>query len=410
MTSRRSLILNKCLKTTPLVTLKAIDGFQPFMKTTCIVNGHHRLISETFIAAQVESLAGDKVVLFNYFPEYTWNGRTLRHFYSRQPWLAKAKRLMPQFLYDRFVTRHERSYERTLDFMSGFVRDHNIDVFLAEYGLNGADITPVARDLGIPLVVHFHGHDAHSETALEGHYDRYKRMFDYAHSLISVSHPMTENLIRLGANPDKIVYNPYGAREYFFEVTPDYRKTLVAVGRFADIKAPYLTLFAFRQALEKEPEAKLVMVGDGPLWESCKSMVRTWGMESNVTFTGALPHDEFMPLMGQACAFVQHSVTTSYNDMEGMPNSILEAGASALPVISTRHAGISTSVIEGETGLLVDERNVSGMAEHMCRLLGDPDLCRSMGSKSRAHIRELYHIDHHIARLQKAVDAARHQE
>ena len=149
------------------------------------------------------------------------------------------------------------------------------------------------------------------------------------------------------------------------------------------------------------------MVGDGPLFEACKSMAIMWGIEKSVTFTGALPHDQVLPMMSQACAFVQHSVTTTYGDMEGMPNSILEAGAAALPVISTRHAGIPTAVIEGETGFLLDERDVSGMAANMCRLLDDPALCRSMGTKARQHIKENYHIDRHIACLQNLIDEAR---
>lgn len=376
------------------------------MGTTCILYGNRPLISETFLAAHVERLQGEKVVLHNYFPEYTYKGRKLRCFYSRRPLLRKLQRLLPAFLYDRYITRFEQSDERTLDFLAGFFRDHKVDVILAEYGFNGADIAPFAKKLDIPLIVHFHGHDAHSASDLVGHHERYRTMFDVASSLVSVSHSMTENLIRLGAPESKIVYNPYGAREYFFEVQPDYRKTLIAIGRFADIKAPYLTLMAFRDVLKALPEARLAMVGDGPLLEACKSLAKTWLIEKSVTFHGALPHEQSLPLLVEACAFVQHSVTTSYGDMEGMPNSILEAGAAALPVISTRHAGISTAVLEGKTGYLVDERDVEGMTERMRILLKDQDQCRRMGAAAREHIRENYHIDRHIKCLQRIADHA----
>lgn len=377
------------------------------MGTICIVNGHRKLLSETFIAAQVERLKGDKVVLYNYFPEYTCNGRTIRYFYSRHLRFMKLKRLLPQFLYDRWITGYEQSEARTRDFMAGFVREHNVDVFLAEYGFNGADITPTAKSLDIPLIVHFHGHDAHNETALAPYRERYREMFDYACNLVSVSHRMTENLIALGADEAKIVYNPYGAREYFYQVQSDYRKTLLAIGRFADIKAPYLTLMAFQQVAAQIPDALLVMVGDGPLLETCRSLVATWDLGSRVTFTGALPHDEVLPLMSQACAFVQHSVTTSDGDMEGMPNSILEAGAAGLPVVSTRHAGIVNSVIEGETGFLVDERDVDGMADRMCWLLRYSEVCRTMGAAARQHIHQNYNIDRHIQCLQDLIENAR---
>jgi colanic acid/amylovoran biosynthesis glycosyltransferase len=373
----------------------------------CIVYGNRPLISETFLAAHLERLTGEKVVLYNYFPEYTYQGRTLRYFYSQRPWLMKAKRMLPQFLYDRWVTRHEHSAERTRDFILAFLKQHRVDVILAEYGFNGADITPYAQELGIPLVVHFHGHDAHREPELQLYCDRYREMFDYARCLVSVSHTMTAALVRMGADESKIVYNPYGAREYFFDIEPDYRPTLLAVGRFADIKAPYLTLMAFKFTADRIPEARLVMVGDGPLLETCKSLVTMWGLTGRVEFKGALPHSEALPLFSQACGFVQHSVTTSYGDSEGMPNSILEAGAAKLPVIATRHAGISTAVIEGVTGFLVEERDVHGMAEKMCTLLANREHCRRMGAYAREHIRQHYHISRHVQGLQDVINETR---
>jgi len=376
--------------------------------TTCIIRGHKPLISETFLDAHANRLSGEKVVLQNYFPEYTHNGRALRYFYSRRPKLRKLLRLLPVFLYDKWVSAHEQSDARTLDFMTGFFEKHNVDVILAEYGFNGADITPVAKELGIPLVVHFHGHDAHRQPDLEPYRDRYAAMFAYADAMVSVSHFMTETLIAMGADPEKITYNPYGAREYFYDVRPSYDScTLVAIGRFADIKAPYLTLMAFRDVLVEVPQARLIMIGDGPLLETCKSLAATWEIEDSVTFTGALTHDEALPLLNQACAFVQHSVTTSYGDAEGMPNSILEAGAAALPVISTRHAGIATSVIDGTTGFLVEERDVDGMANRMAELLKDPVCCRTMGQAARDHVRQNYNIGQHIGRLQQLIDKAR---
>lgn len=375
--------------------------------TTCIIKGYKPLLSETFIRAHVERLSGSSVVLYHHYPDYQCNGRTLRYFHSRNPLSAKLKRLLPQFLYDKIVTRHEHSEARTEDYFAGFVRDNDIDIILAEYGFNGADIAPLAKKLELPLVVHFHGHDAHREPDIEPYREKYKTMFEYAYRVLSVSHVMTEALVKLGADESKIAYNPYGAREYFYDNEPDYRKTLLAVGRFADIKAPYLTLMAFRKVTETDSAAHLVMIGDGELFEACKSIVQTWGIQDRITFTGALPHEEALPYFSQACAFVQHSVTTSYGDKEGMPNSIIEAQAAGLPVISTRHAGIVNSVVESETGFLVDERDVDGMAERMQQLLNDTELCRSMGERAREHIRLNYNIDDHIGRLETVLDEAR---
>jgi len=164
---------------------------------------------------------------------------------------------------------------------------------------------------------------------------------------------------------------------------------------------------SFRILCDQHPGAKLVMVGDGPLRETCISLSKMWDLETNVSFPGALEHREFLPLLSQACAFVQHSVTTSYGDAEGMPNSILEASAAGLPIVSTRHAGIVDAVVQGKTGFLVEERDVTGMANALQRLLEDKDLCRSMGERARDHVKTHFSIQRHVDCLQETIDAAR---
>jgi glycosyltransferase involved in cell wall biosynthesis len=377
------------------------------MKTICIINFERDKVSETFIRAQLEGLKGNRVVLNNYHPDYTYNGRLVRYFYAKHPVLRKLKTLLPQFLYWRMVTRHEHSDPATRDFLTGFFKHHDVDVILAHFGWNGANICQDARALKLPLIVHFHGLDAHNEQTLARYQEKYRQMFDYAYRIISVSHFMTQALIRLGADRDKIVYNPYGPREYFYENQPDYRDTILAVGRFTDIKAPYLTIMAFKLVLEEFPEANLVMVGDGELLEACLSLAKTWGIQSKVSFPGALRHEQSRPLFAQACCFVQHSVTTSSGDVEGTPVAILEAGAAGLPVVSTRHAGIVDEVVHGKTGYLVEERDVVGMKNYLCRLLKDKALCRTLGENAREHVRTNFNLDRHIACLQKVLDEAR---
>jgi len=377
------------------------------MSSICIINGYSNAVSETFIQAHIEQLDGPVVVLNNYYPEYTHKGRLVRCFYHKNPLVAKLRKLFPHFLYHRLFIRNETSYAATHEFLSAFFREHQVDVVLAEYGFNGADIYPHLKEFGIPLIVHFHGHDAHREPDIAPYAEKLRGMFDYAFRIISVSHFMTRKLVAMGADPAKIVYNPYGPRDYFYEISPDYRPTLLAVGRFADIKAPYLTLMAFRDTLLQCPDAKLVMVGDGPLREMCISLARMWGIDRSVEFPGAMRHDQTRPLFAEACAFVQHSVTTSYGDAEGTPVAILEAQAASLPVISTRHAGIIDAVIDGSTGFLVDERDVPGMATAMVTLLQDPILASRMGADARLHIKTNYPLDRHIGNLASPINEAR---
>ena len=154
-------------------------------------------------------------------------------------------------------------------------------------------------------------------------------------------------------------------------------------------------------------EARLVMVGDGELLECCKTLAQVWGLTDRVTFTGAIPHAEILPLFAQACCFVQHSVRPSYGDAEGTPVVILEAQAAGLPVIATRHAGITEAVVHDKTGFLIDELDVDGMSNHMLHLVRNPSSCTSMGNNARAQIRANFSMQRHIACLQAVIDDAR---
>lgn len=378
------------------------------MTKICIIRGfpNRTDMKGSFVNAHEEMISGEIVVLDGYYPSFTYKGRTIRYFYSKNLLRMKLLRILPQFLYHRFITSREFTEEAIHDSIEGFVRKYKVQVILAEFGNVGAAICKHAKALGIPLIVHFHGHDAHRTPFLVDFKESYKEMFEHAYKLVSVSHYMTQALINMGADPNKIVYNPYGPREIFFDSKPTYQKTILAVGRFTDIKANHLVIMAFRNLLEEVPDVKLVMIGDGELLETCKGLVKMWGMGECVQFLGSVRHDEIAQYFEQACCFVQHSVVPTYGDAEGTPVAILEAGASALPVVSTRHAGIVDAVVHGETGFLVEERDVERMSSYMQTLVQDKSLCKEMGQKAREHVRRNYSIGRHIGCLQALVDEA----
>jgi glycosyltransferase involved in cell wall biosynthesis len=221
---------------------------------------------------------------------------------------------------------------------------------------------------------------------------------------------MTDKLLKLGCPKYKIVYNPYGPQSFFYDIKPIYGNIILNIGRFTDIKAPQLTLLAFKKALPQCKGAHLIMVGTGELLEACKSLAKVWQIQGHVTFTGGINHDQLMPYFNEACMFVQHSVQPSYGDAEGTPNTILEASAAGLPVVSTNHAGIPQAVLDKETGFLVDEYDVNGMTEAMVQLYNDKALCKQMGLAGRTHIQTNYNINRHIALLDDLIASARKQK
>jgi glycosyltransferase involved in cell wall biosynthesis len=289
-----------------------------------------------------------------------------------------------------------------------FLRLHHIDVVLSNYGLSASHMLPICRSLNIPLVAHFHGHDASRYKILKKYAMVYQSLFSYAGAIICVSVEMEKRLIALGANEEKIFNIPYGVDLKKFQPAGSKNSTplFLSVGRFTDKKAPQLTLLAFEKVWKKRPDARLIMIGSGSkLLEECKNLTTQLNMAEVVIFTGALSPDEVISYMQQAHIFLQHSLMPSSGDMEGTPNSILEASSCGLAVVSTRHGGIKEAILHGETGFLVEEKDVEGMADYMLELFDHPELIIKMGEAGRRHIEKNYDLNKQTDKLFKVLES-----
>jgi colanic acid/amylovoran biosynthesis glycosyltransferase len=190
------------------------------------------------------------------------------------------------------------------------LKREKIDVVLAEYADTAVKTLDIIKFLGIPLVVHFHGYDASIHEVINSYADKYRQVFEYASSVIAVSKKMVSDIRRLGCPFEKIVYCPYGPNNNFFRNSPSFTNhQFVFVGRFVEKKAPHLTLLAFEKVSREYPEAKLIMIGDGPLLNVCLQMVEALGLSKKVTFAGVQHSDYIANVFEQSRALVQHSVT-----------------------------------------------------------------------------------------------------
>lgn len=279
-------------------------------------------------------------------------------------------------------------------------------VVLAEYGETGVDVMEACVKSRVPLVVHFHGYDASRHDCLERMRLPYRRMFDVAVAIIAVSRAMRETLVELGAPAEKVHWNPCGVDcNAFGGADPAHAPPVfIAVGRFTEKKAPQLTLLAFAQVHRTNPQARLRMVGGGPLLDSCRDLAYGLGIADAVTFLGVCRPSTIQQEMRDARCFVQHSLRAPNGDAEGTPVAILEASASGLPIVSTRHAGIPDVVIDGATGFLGDERDVSAMAEKMRLLADQPASAGAMGHAGRQTIIERFSMENSIQGLWRVIE------
>ena len=369
----------------------------------CIVQPTPCVATETFLQAHADRLPAATSVVYDF---KTIRGESVPHLAGRpvlsQTVLARGVRKVRRTLSGR-----PRTWLRTLAFERVF-RAVGADAVLAEYGTTGVQVMAAAQRLGIPLIVHFHGFDASRKKVLASHGDEYRRLFRIASAVVCVSRVMEKQLLVLGAHEDRLHYNPYGVDCDQFKLgrPEEMAPHFLAVGRFVDKKAPHLTISAFARVSRQCPESRLIMVGDGPLLGSCRDLATGLGIAGSVDFLGVQDHAAVADKMRQCRCFVQHSVLAEDGDCEGTPNTILEAMASGLPVVATRHAGIPDVVIEGETGQLVEERDIEGMADHLLKMALNPIMARTFGLAGRQRVESHYSIQDSIDALWRIIESA----
>lgn len=317
--------------------------------------------------------------------------------------IGRIKRLIRRTLTgkpDDYAARRNRD-------LCAYLRSRQPDVLLAEYGLTAVDCLDACQMTSTPLVAHFHGFDASRRDLLKENQKAYQRLFRQA-TIIAVSKRMQRDLIEMGSDPEATFWSPCGVDVDRFcpAEGPATSQKLLAVGRFVEKKGPVQTLLAFAEVANQIPEITLTMLGDGPLYGVCRDLVEGLRLHDKVQLPGAVESDRVRQEMATAAAFLQHSVESENGDREGTPVAVLEAGAMGLPVIATRHAGIPDVVVDGETGLLVEENDIHGMAALIRRAMSDAPLRQKLGAAARLRIESHFATAQNEKRLRAAIECA----
>lgn len=166
---------------------------------------------------------------------------------------------------------------------------------------------------------------------------------------------------------------------------------LLAVGRLVDKKGYPVLLDALAQVTATNRSLSCRIIGAGPQSATLNEQVHRLGLDEVVEFLGARTQIEVAAAYHWADAFVQASVVLADGDRDGVPNSVLEAMASGLPVVASTVAGIPEVVIDDVTGLLVAPGDSDMLADGLIRLIDDPALRVRLAHEARAHVVE--HFD-----------------
>ena len=347
------------------------------MKTVVIYKDELLPVSETFIITQASAL-------IKYKPQYVGIFRAENSLaIPGQPIIAFPSggglELLRRFYYKTgFAPRFFRA-----------LRQVNPEVIHAHFASSGKNAVRLAQVLSRPLVVTLHGYDV---TVRRDYRSEYSKLWETASIFLCVSESIREKALEAGFPSDKlrIQYNGIEPDPVTHVDSEKDNNLILFVGRLVEKKGCIYLLRAMASVKDSCPNARLVMIGEGPLRSAL--MAEAASRNLPCTFLGAQPPDVVRRYQKQAAIACIPSVTAENGDSEGLPTVILEAMTAGTTVVSSTHGGAREAIVDGETGLLVSERNAEELAAALIRALQNPGLRLYMREKGQTLVREQFDV------------------
>jgi colanic acid/amylovoran biosynthesis glycosyltransferase len=280
-------------------------------------------------------------------------------------------------------------------------------VMHAHFGPDGVNALPLQSRLNVPLIVTFHGYDATRGTELRNglpawRYGRRRpQLVDRAVTLLAVSNRIRENLLALGIPESRIRVHRIGVDLTKFSPAPfeEREPVVLGVGRFVEKKGFEFLIDAMAEVQRASPETELVLIGSGKLEGDLRA--RASRKLKSFRIFGPCSPGEITGWMKRARLLAAPSVTDRSGNTEGLPITVVEALASGLPVVATRHAGIPEAVVDGVCGFLVPERDAGTLAERILEVVHDDTGWKAMSDAGR----EIAQRDFDLAAQTKKLEA-----
>lgn len=336
--------------------------------------------------------------------ETSWNEMAVTRVAYPHPPTGVLQPLAPILLVAPLI-RALRKIQRTFDFQ--LIHAHVLT-------LDGFAAVQAGRALKKPVVVSLRGSDVHTYPRQNAWVARQAR-FTLAHGdrFIAVSRALARQTETLGPHqsPAEVIYN--GVDSSLFSPCADKPKLrialglpptgtiILAVGGLVPEKGMVELISAFEHAARNHPDLRLVVVGNGPLRSALESLGQRMG-RGRVILPGAVSNRQVADYMRSADILLHPS------HAEGLPNVVLEAMASELPVIAADVGGLPEVVVPGETGLLFEAQDARQLESHLLQLLSDRALACQMGRAGRARVLDCHSWEHnareHIRIYQDLLD------
>ena len=265
----------------------------------------------------------------------------------------------------------------------------------------GLSVWPRARGAP-PVVLTSHGTDLFLLDRLAPARMLARPVFASASQVTVISTPLVDRVKRLGVPADRISVIPMPVDRLVFARTSEASRTnstrdakrLLFVGRLVERKGAEFALRAVGELVRQGRELTLIIAGDGPERDALTRLTTELSISRNVQFLGTRTPDEVAKLYAECGVLVMPAVTDWKGEQEGFGMVLVEAMQAGLPVVATRSGGIPDVVRDGDTGLLVPERDPLALAIAIARLLDEPTLAHALASAARDDVRARFSPEH----------------
>ncbi len=265
------------------------------------------------------------------------------------------------------------------------------NIVLFEYGTNCSLFGYECYALGIPFVVHFHGHDVTKAYNDEKYRKSIIDICKKSKTVIANSKCTQSRLIEIGI-PESLIKLKYMG--VFIPEKPDKlpdckKLKIIHIANYFKIKGPLETLKAFEFSQRLGLDAELIMIGTGPLLSECRNFVAEKKL-CNVYFLGSLENNEVLCKLKDCHILTQHSIRTMDNSIEGFGLSLVEAMAMNRAVVASDHGPFREIIIDNVTGLLFPEGDWNAQGRALMRLANDRNCLKQLSLKGYHRAKEMF--------------------
>jgi len=345
------------------------------------------LPSELFMQRMIEMLEPHLTAVGAVNPdEATWRGRVPALKLGREKFTSLLKR---QLFLKRKAKQTTRDAHRIV---AQTIKSRGVKSVLCHFLSFAIELKPAWNACDIPLYVHCHGQDVTWDLRRSDNPNKCMHPPDYQDevrklsqraTIIANSETTRQRLLAIGVEESRIVVKYLGVPVPLDE-PPQTDATdgcnILFLGRLVDCKGPDLVIKAFEQAAERGLNGRLIMAGDGPMRPQCEQLRNNSVYKDRISMLGAVSPAEGQRLRENATIFTAHNCFGAVSRQEeAFGVSVVEAMAAGLPVVSGRSGGLIETVVDGETGYLIDPLSIQQHADALLRLAGDASLRRRLG-------------------------------